>query len=260
MLMKRMMAVMLWGIVGLATVYGQNPNKTQPQVTEMVTVRANETEEEIAERKRAGTVAVSDLRVPAGVIKQLQRSDKAFRSGDVSGSAGYLERAVEMDPELALAHNALGARYAQLGQFDKAIEQFQKALAANPRYRLAVDNIAALMCVQHRWKDAEEVARRALELEPYAPSAQYLLGATLVEQGQYGAEATKLLESVKGRYVRAWLFLAKAAGGRGEAALAVEEVRAYLRCPEAGDRALGEKWLAKFEKAAEEAEVGSGKE
>lgn len=256
--MRRMMAVMLWGIVGLATAYGQNPNKTQTRVTEMVTVRANETEEELEERRREGTVPASDLRVPAGVIKQLQRSDKAFRSGDVSGSAGYLEKAVEMDPELALAHNALGARYAQLGQFDKAIEQFQKALAANPRYRLAVDNIAALMCVQHRWKDAEEVARRALELEPYAPSAQYLLGASLVEQGQNGEEATKLLEAAKGRYARAWLFLAKAAGGRGEPWLAAEEVRAYLRCPEATDRPLGQMWLEKFEKAVEEAKVGDG--
>jgi tetratricopeptide (TPR) repeat protein len=220
-----------------------------------VTVRANETLEEIEARKRQGTVPVTDLRVPEGVIKQLKRSDKAFQSGDVSGSAGYLEKAVEMDPELALAHNALGARYAQMGEFDKAIEQFQKALAANPRYRLAVDNIAAVMCVQHRWKDAEEVARRALELEPEAPSSQYLVGATLVEQGQNGEEATKLLEAAKARYVRAWLFLAKAAGGRGEPALAAEEVRAYLRCPEAKDRPLGQMWLEKFEKAAAEVEA-----
>jgi len=254
--MRSMMAVMLLGTVCLHGAYGQKTQKAQAPASkeeDMVMVRVGDPSDQDAARTRATSVPVSELRVPSEVMKELQRSDKALFDGDRLGAITHLENAVAMDPELAVAHNALGVRYTEAGEFEKALREFQKALAANPRYHLAVDNIAGVYCLQHRWPEAETVARRALDLEPEAKSSQYILGAVLVQEGHYVGEATKLLENVKGKYVRAWMFLGQAALGRGNTEEAIEDVKQYLRSPAAKDIKVAEEWLTELQK--EEAEA-----
>lgn len=254
--MRCMMAVMLMlGFASLNSVRGQDPTLNQKAKTtgsDRVQPRANEPEqEEAAAMGSGGIVTVGQLKVSDKVARELQRSDKALRAGDVRGSAEHIAKALVMDPELAVAHNALGARYAELKEYDKAVAEFEKAAATKRNYRLAEDNLTVVLCLQHRYAEAEPVARRALEMEPEARSSQYLLGSVLVEEGENTGEAVELLESAKEKYPRAWLFLAKAAEGRGETEETAKELREYLKLPEADQKLAGD-WLAKLEKKAEE--------
>jgi predicted Zn-dependent protease len=121
----------------------------------------------------------------------------------------------------------------------------------NPNYRLAADNAAALLCMQHRFAEAEPFARRALTMDPKALSSQYLLGGVLVETGQNTDEAVRLLEQVKFKYSRAWLLLAMASEGRGRLDEAQDEVRGYLRAPSAQQRQVAQEWLARLEQRQE---------
>jgi tetratricopeptide (TPR) repeat protein len=194
--------------------------------------------------------------LPDKVIKELQRSNSSLRNGDLYGSTEHLQRAVALEPDLPLTHNALGSRFAALKQFDRALEEFRRALDLNPRYRLALDNIAVVLCLQYRFAEAEPFARRALQIDPQSHSSQYLLGGILVQQKQYTDEATTLLAKAEAQYPRAWLFLAKASLGRGNNEQAVEELKQYLRCPGAIQIKVAQNALAKLE-AEQQAEKDS---
>lgn len=191
----------------------------------------------------AGTVSVSELAVPDKAAKELERSDKALRAGDIRTSAEHLEKALAIYPNMPRQRNELGARYSALKEYDKAVEQFEKALALKPDYRLAADNIAAVLCFQHRYAEAEPAARRALLIDPQSPSSQYLLGSVLVEEAKNTDEAKQLLEKVKHKYSRARLFLAATEANRGEFDQAVEELRQYLQSSSQEYREVAQAWL-----------------
>src|SRR5207248_4645586 len=65
-------------------------------------------------------VSVGELLVPAKAAKEVQRSEKAFQSGNVRESAQHLEKAVEIYPDYVYAHNLLGTRYMSLGDYKHA--------------------------------------------------------------------------------------------------------------------------------------------
>jgi hypothetical protein len=207
--------------------------------------RVDEREHDISGK---AIVTVNQLRMPGKVMKELGRSDQAMGVGDVRGSAEHLEKASKLNPTVAQVHNVLGARYAALKEYDKAVGEFEKAVALNPQYRLAVDNISAVLCMQHRYAEAEQVARRALLMEPEAASSRYLLGSILIEEGGYSLqEGIALLEIVKEEYPRARLFLAKAKSEMGETEEARGELGEYLRSPRTRDKTLAKEWLGKVE-------------
>jgi tetratricopeptide (TPR) repeat protein len=196
-------------------------------------------------------VSVNELKLPDKALKELQRSDKALRAGNMRESAEHLEKALAIYPNLPYAHNQLGLRDAALKDYDKALDEFSKALTLKPDYRLALDDTATVLSLQHRYAEAELAARRALQIEPGAPLSQYILGTTLVQQGKYSDEATELLEKVKTNYPRASLFLAAAAANRQENTSAEEELWEYLQSPESTYRQLAQTWLVILEKRQE---------
>jgi len=197
------------------------------------------------------SVSVNELKVPDKALKELQRSDKALRAGDIRESAEHLEKALAICPNLPYAHNQLGLREAALKEYGQALDEFSKAVALKPDFRLALDNSATVLSLQHRYDEAERVARRALQIEPAAPLSQYILGSTLVQQGKYSDEATELLEKVKPNYPRASLFLAAAAAHRQENTSAEEELWEYLQSPESTYRQVAQTWLVILEKRQE---------
>jgi tetratricopeptide (TPR) repeat protein len=193
-------------------------------------------------------VPVKLLQISRSALKEMQKSDKALKAGDVRGSAEHLENMLTYTPDLAVVHNALGTRYVTLQAYDKGIDEFRKAAALDPKYRLAVDNIAVTMCMQHRYAEAEPVARWALQIQPEAATSRYLLGSILVEEGKITEEASRLLESVQEDYPRARLFLAMTMIAKGDNAQAAEELRQYLSSPRAADNGVAKRWLGSLEK------------
>jgi tetratricopeptide (TPR) repeat protein len=259
MLMRYMMAVMLMlGTATLTIARPQNPSFSRggrpPRdlFLENAELFITNTPVEKTPATSAGeTVSVSELKLPDKALKELQRSDKALRAGDMRESAEHLEKALAIYPNLPYAHNQLGLRDAALKEYDKALDEFSKALTLKPDFRVALDNTATVLSLQRRYDEAELVARHALEIEPAAPLSQYILGTTLVQQGKYSEEATELLEKVKASYPRASLFLASAAAHRQENTSAEEELWEYLQSPESTYRQVAQGWLVILEKRQE---------
>jgi Flp pilus assembly protein TadD len=51
---------------------------------------------------------------------------------DLTQSIKNYQRAIELEPEYASAHNSLGVAYRETGQTEKAIQSWKKALALRP--------------------------------------------------------------------------------------------------------------------------------
>src|ERR1700720_686161 len=142
---------------------------------------------------RRNPVPVSQLRIPSKAIKEFERSQKAFRSGDLRMSAGHLQNALQICPDFIQAHNALGLRFVQLGEYQKALAEHETALSLNPRDAETHQDLSFALLLLNRSKEAEDEARQALDLDSQSVAARYVLGRALIAERRVTPEAIELL-------------------------------------------------------------------
>jgi DNA-binding winged helix-turn-helix (wHTH) protein/TolB-like protein/Tfp pilus assembly protein PilF len=122
----------------------------------------------------------------------------------MSKAAEYLRRAVEKDPNYALAYAALSDTYALIGYYGyevmPAAEAYAKAKAAGAT-ALALDGalpeayVAAGMveaCVERDFQEADRMYRRAIELNPNSATARLRYAGLLIE----GARLDEAIEQM----------------------------------------------------------------
>jgi len=66
--------------------------------------------------------------------RQVARAKERLDAGDAYGAIHLLREVVATGKAFADAHHLLGLAYAMVGQGDAAVEEFDRALALNPRY------------------------------------------------------------------------------------------------------------------------------
>jgi len=144
----------------------------------------------------SGTVSAATLRhaVPKAAVKAHERARKLFASGKVSDSARELEKAVALDPEFAEAQENLGALYLKLGRPGEAEAHIRRAIELNPSSSLAHSDLSAVQLLAGDLKGAERSARRALQLSGGNDWARFLLGATLLLNPATYSEGLQNLE------------------------------------------------------------------
>jgi len=103
-----------------------------------------------------------------------------------------LEKAVDLDPAYAEAHNELGIIHTQSGRFAEAEKSLKAAIRANPRYAPARNNLAVLYGRQGRNVEAEAQLRRAVEEDPGYAEAHKNYGLTLAALGRFKEAETAL--------------------------------------------------------------------
>src|SRR5258708_34726861 len=69
----------------------------------------------------------------------------------------------------------------QQNQLDPAIQKYRAILELDPRLAPAYNNLGRLYFKQARYRDAIEVLKRALALDPKLASSRTLLGVSLYE-------------------------------------------------------------------------------
>lgn len=95
-------------------------------------------------------------------------------NGDFAGERAALDKAVELHPNLAAAHNQLGLLSSQSGDPVEAEKHFREAVRAAPQFTEAWVNLAAALGLQSRFTEAQEAVDNALRLEPKNPQALLL--------------------------------------------------------------------------------------
>jgi len=117
----------------------------------------------------------------AAVKYNLERAKTAPRPQE---KINWLTKALEQQPQLAEAYNDRGIVYAQMGQVDQALKDFDAAISLNPKYAKAYNNRGNLYQKRTEQDKALEDYNKALALNAnYAP-AYVNRGNVYLKKGQ----------------------------------------------------------------------------
>jgi len=105
---------------------------------------------------------------------------------DFAPAAVQFERAIELNPNYATAHQWYGDHVlATLGRFDEAIAQEKKALELDPLSLIAHTDLANAYRLAHRPEEAIDELRKASEIDPNFYYAHRFLGVVLEMKGDF---------------------------------------------------------------------------
>ncbi len=138
-------------------------------------------------------ICISLVGCPATTHRDIKNSRIAYDLGcdylnKNQGRAAFEQfiKAVEMDPEFAEGHNALGLMYMGLGEFAKAESHLKKAIELNPNLPDYYNNLGRLYTDMGRYKEAIENFKKAISFLVYSSPhfAHANLGWAYYKNGQ----------------------------------------------------------------------------
>ena len=187
-----------------------------------------------------------------------------------------VRKAIELDPNLEDAHNALGVYSMQTFRWVEAEREYKRAIEINQNFAGAHANYARLLSITNRHDLAIAETRRAIEIDPLRPEVYSVLPEVLVYARRYdeAIDAAKRAIEMNAKEPAGYLKLAEAYGHKK---MYPEAIAAGLRALEldanslathivlgaafaqAGERGKAEKMLKKVLRANEyvsKADVG----
>ncbi len=104
---------------------------------------------------------------------------------DFNAAEREYRRALDLNPNYALAHHWLGNDLAIRGRSAEALEESRKAMALDPLSALYRASYAHRMAYARRFDEAADTCRKALELDANYPTANMYLGQIEEYRGRY---------------------------------------------------------------------------
>lgn len=148
---------------------------------------------------------------------------------DQARARSAYERAVEVAPNSAVAHDFYGIQYlSPMGRHEEAIAESRRAVELDPVSVLHLSNLGWVYYMAHQYDPAIEYLQRSLEFEPDHTDGHRGLGETYVQKGMYDeaiAHMQKYVELTEGRtdYALGYLGYAYAMAGQRDKALKLLE-------------------------------------
>jgi len=161
-------------------------------------------------------------------VKEYERALKANNEGEKENAIAYFHKAIAADPKFLVAINNLGVTYLEMNRVDVAIEQFTKAIAVDPHAARPHVNLAIAYLRQGLFADAEQAARRAVDLDRVGRYGRLVLGVSSIMKGNFTAEAERSLTQAAQEYTVAKVWLAIGLIVRGDIANARDHLRTYV--------------------------------
>jgi Flp pilus assembly protein TadD len=109
--------------------------------------------------------------VPENAMLSYKLSLALDRVGDTAAEREALQKALQIDPAMAIAHHQLGYLAFSSGDFATAETQFREAVQAAPGYTDAWISLAATLATESRQGEAQQAVQRALEIDPQNSNA-----------------------------------------------------------------------------------------
>jgi type IV pilus biogenesis/stability protein PilW len=118
---------------------------------------------------------------------------------DYPNAMKHFKEALDIDENYSEAANNLGNTYADMGEFEKAIEAYKKAIA-NPLYKnaaMALDNLGMVYYRLSRFDDALDAYKEALKRFSSFHLPYYGLALCYNAKGQYGDAALAMSRAIE---------------------------------------------------------------
>jgi superkiller protein 3 len=104
------------------------------------------------------------------------------KSNDLVNEKVALQRAIQLNPNLAEAQNQMGYLAVRDGDAGAAETYFHAAIQASPSYVSAWINLAATLASETKWQDALETVNHAVTIDPSNAEARHLQQAIQAAQ------------------------------------------------------------------------------
>jgi len=114
-----------------------------------------------------------------------------MKDGDNELALKKLEKALEVDPRYADAHNALGLLRNRLQQYDQAEASFKAALDSAPGNSMALNNYGQFLCQQQRYDEGQAKFIEAVKNPLYRTPEVALTNAGLCALAAKNVEAAE---------------------------------------------------------------------
>jgi Flp pilus assembly protein TadD len=203
---------------------------------------------QVARMRGPAVVTAQQLghKVPGKARKEFDRATRAQDRGDYEKAIEHLKKAVAIDPEFTDAANNLGVAYLHTNHVDLAIDQFNKAIAIDPHGTLAYSNLTVALLMREQFMDAEQAARHQLEVERASTRPRFLLGLALIGQKKYTSEAEQNLRRAAVDFPEAHLHLARLFAAKGQIQPAKDQLTEYLASGDLTETAVANDWLRRL--------------
>jgi len=129
---------------------------------------------------KPNTVSVRELQMPQKARNEYQKGLDGISRNDFAESLRHLTKATQAFPRYYEAFDLIGVAEMKLGEFEKAIEAFQKSIDLSAgRYAAALFGMGYTSYLQGKLKEAETILRRGLEVDANSADGYFYLGMTL---------------------------------------------------------------------------------
>ena len=125
--------------------------------------------------------------VPRKALQAFQKAAEESAKGNPAAAIGYLKKAIAEEPNYFEAYNNLGVQYQKLKRWEEAIEAFSKAIATRDHSPKPHINLGIIYLNLNQPDSAIQHYRRALELDMNSVPAHLGLGQALLQKKDYSA-------------------------------------------------------------------------
>ncbi|MEM5384679.1 tetratricopeptide repeat protein [Paraburkholderia phymatum] len=116
--------------------------------------------------------------------------------GDLEGAQAHCRKALQLAPELAIAHSNLGGILRMLRRYDEAIASCRRALELDPRLAVAYVTLATACFDQEQFAAAEQAFRQAIALGAGDINVHHNLAVTLLRLEKTGEALASCREAL----------------------------------------------------------------
>ena len=107
-----------------------------------------------------------------------------LNQGSYEKALEEFDNALALNPSSAKAYNLSGLAHFRQKDYQAAEGRFLKAVAADPSFAPAYNNLGGVYAMENQWSAAKEMLTKAISLSPDMASAHFSLGAVYFNLGE----------------------------------------------------------------------------
>jgi len=185
-------------------------------------------------------VAAVDLNIPEGARREFDKANQFVAKGNWQKAIERLNKAIAIYPDYAGAYNNLGVVYGRLGDRTRNLEALQKAVSLNDHFAPAYLNLARMAIADRDLVQAEALLDKAVAIEPTNSQMLVLLANTELLNHHYDqalANCRKAHSGAQGPHAVAHYVAARVFEYENRPTDAVAELQTFLSEETPGPRA-----------------------
>jgi tetratricopeptide (TPR) repeat protein len=144
---------------------------------------------------KGSMVSAGELRVPPKATKEFDKANEAMVRRDWKKALERLNKAIAIDPRYAAAYNNLGVLYARMNDFVHEKEALEKAISLDDHLAPAYVNLAKLCLREKNFPQAEALLVKAATVEPKNVDSMMLLADAQFMNQHYEAAIASAREA-----------------------------------------------------------------